>query len=789
MSRQFPLTGRKLVMTAVAGLLAFLIFGGLTSFILDPPKIIIAHILFEIAGIVLGCIIFFIAWYGTGISHIRIAVGSLAIISSVILDLVHLLAFPGTLHGVAGETTHIWMASWLFSRIIWSFGLLYAVTLPDRACNGSCGKALLYGTLIAVAGLVADIVIAPNFWPYLYSIDRYDHPLVVFGPWVAFAANLAAFVILCRRPLDHVGSLPQFAVLFGALADLCFAVAGHTPASFNIAAHLFKTLGSLFILRALYIAVIRQPYAEAMSLKEEMEKLADKNARLYQESEQQRNQFEDTLAKIGMIISSQLNLEETLDAIADTVADMMRARQSVIALFTEDRTALRVVANYGMNTPPDTIPLESSLAGQACITRSALVADDLLLRPELFRPQLVFTNIRSIVTAPLVNDKEIIGVIEAYSSEKSAFTPRDALLLQALGYHAGAAVAGATLHEQLKTRLDEEKFLYQISQVSAATIDTDTILEQCLASVAQALGADFALAFLTVDRPGGALAYKAAVGLSFRPADLDLDAFPDLATLVRAHIPAVLPTGQCPPLTGLCGDGAAGPVMVMPLAVNSRLLGLIFLGWRRFVDPEGLRRTSFAALMATQIALGLEKAGLYNQVKAMALSDGLTGLANRRNFDMFLDTELRRASTLKRPLSLAMLDLDKFKVYNDTYGHPTGDKLLAQLGEILRQTTRTIDFPARYGGEEFAVILPECGAAEAAALGEKVRAVVEAGAFPDNAGTFTAHITASLGIATYDPSLGVPAPDAARFIAVADSALYQAKQAGRNRVVSAPVIG
>ena len=155
---------------------------------------------------------------------------------------------------------------------------------------------------------------------------------------------------------------------------------------------------------------------------------------------------------------------------------------------------------------------------------------------------------------------------------------------------------------------------------------------------------------------------------------------------------------------------------------------------------------------------------------------------------MFLNTELRRAATLKRPLSLIMLDLDKFKTYNDTYGHPTGDKLLAQLGKILQQSVRNIDFPARYGGEEFSIILPECSNTDAMALAEKIRQAVESGHFPDNSGTFTARITASLGVATHDPSMGLPPLDIARFVASADEALYQAKNQGRNQVANATII-
>ncbi len=782
-----PAGALRLSLFFAAGLLGFLIFGGLTSLTLDAPRIIGLHTILEVSAIVFGCVTFFLAWYGTGPTRTSIAVVSLVVAGSAVLALVHLIAFPRT----GGDFNHVWVTSWLFSRFVWSFGLLSSVILLGKngaATHAVSSRALLSGAVLAIGGLVADILIAPDFWPYLYNVNSPGHPLAVYGPYAACGADVATLIILLRIKTQHVGTLPHTAMLFGALADLSFAVAGHSAASLNIAAHLFVALANFYILRTLYVVLIRQPFDEALALKEDMERLAENNARLYRESEEQRNLFEDILAKVGMIISSQLNLRETLDAIADMVADMMRARQCAIALFTADHSALRVVATYGMNTPPEFLPLKDSVAAQVSEARTAVTVDDLLLQPELFRPQLVFTSIRSIIAAPLVNDHETIGVVEAYSSEKGAFTQRDVLLLKALGYHAGAAIAGATLHEQIKARLDEEQCLYRITQAAAGTIDTDTILEQCLPHATQALDADFAAAFLTAGQASTMLIFKTAVGLSFRPTDFDLGTHPELSSLVASLAPAVIPSGNSPPLAGLCGDYATGPVMVMPLPVNGRLLGLILLGWRRRDNAYGLQRATFAGLMAQQIALGLEKASLYNQVKAMALSDGLTGLANRRNFDLFLDAELRRAVTLKRPLSLVMLDLDKFKAYNDAYGHPTRDKLLAQLGDTLRQATRTIDFPARYGGEEFSVILPECGGPEAAAIAEKVRRAVEAGAFPDNAGTFTARITASLGVATYDPALGTAPPDPAGFIAAADNALYQAKQSGRNRVVSAPIV-
>lgn len=179
---------------------------------------------------------------------------------------------------------------------------------------------------------------------------------------------------------------------------------------------------------------------------------------------------------------------------------------------------------------------------------------------------------------------------------------------------------------------------------------------------------------------------------------------------------------------------------------------------------------------------------LYEELKSMALSDSLTNIANRRSFDMFLKAELHRAATLYKPVSLIIMDLDRFKNYNDTFGHITGDKLLAQMGQLLLHHVRPVDLPARYGGEEFSIILPDLDLEGATKIAENLRSIIEASNFPDNAGTFTAKITASFGVATYDPCALLKQPTPEKIIAIADKALYRSKQQGRNQVFAATIL-
>jgi diguanylate cyclase (GGDEF)-like protein len=154
-------------------------------------------------------------------------------------------------------------------------------------------------------------------------------------------------------------------------------------------------------------------------------------------------------------------------------------------------------------------------------------------------------------------------------------------------------------------------------------------------------------------------------------------------------------------------------------------------------------------------------------------TDALTDLGNRRAFQQRLDEELTRASRCDSSMALMVLDVDCFKRYNDSFGHPAGDVLLKQLGEVLKSTCRVYDFAARIGGEEFAVILPGTTRASAFVIAERLRRTVQQEVWPHR------QITVSVGVALLQSEID----DSACLLDRADRALYRAKNAGRNRVV------
>lgn len=162
--------------------------------------------------------------------------------------------------------------------------------------------------------------------------------------------------------------------------------------------------------------------------------------------------------------------------------------------------------------------------------------------------------------------------------------------------------------------------------------------------------------------------------------------------------------------------------------------------------------------------------------------DGLTGIANRRRFDEYLESEFRRAQRTCSPLSLILLDIDFFKAFNDRYGHQMGDQCLIQVAQALKgNLQRAADLVARYGGEEFAIILPASESEGATFVAEQLRAEIASMRIPHADSLIADHVTISLGVATVTPAVGAQPESLVR---AADCALYEAKAQGRNRVIT-----
>jgi diguanylate cyclase (GGDEF)-like protein len=215
--------------------------------------------------------------------------------------------------------------------------------------------------------------------------------------------------------------------------------------------------------------------------------------------------------------------------------------------------------------------------------------------------------------------------------------------------------------------------------------------------------------------------------------------------------PNFYPTDQCLNL------------VLLPLVSQNEPLGYIVF------DASHLEP---CATIARQFVATIKSARLHAQVTELSLTDALTGLHNRRSFDLFLKNEIDRSRRFRRGLAIILIDIDHFKNYNDAFGHPAGDEALKSVSRCLKENRRSVDVIARIGGEEFAVILPETNALQAMEVAQRMRAAIA------QAAGFKRQVTISLGIT----ELGQREGDPEQLLEEADQALYEAKHTGRNRV-------
>jgi two-component system, cell cycle response regulator len=220
--------------------------------------------------------------------------------------------------------------------------------------------------------------------------------------------------------------------------------------------------------------------------------------------------------------------------------------------------------------------------------------------------------------------------------------------------------------------------------------------------------------------------------------------------------------------------------MCIPLVSFGQTLGALVLD---NAESQAFRAGDVQSLesVADICATAIQNAHYVERVRQLAYIDGLTGIFNRRFFELRISEEIERSRRFDSGMAVIMLDIDHFKRLNDEFGHLLGDEVLRQVSSIFNQQLRKIDIVCRYGGEEFAILLPQTNLEHSMSVAEKLRRLVETWQFPG----VPRPVTISAGAATY-PDHGATRDE---LVKAADAGLYAAKQAGRNRVFLAPVAG
>jgi diguanylate cyclase (GGDEF)-like protein len=238
--------------------------------------------------------------------------------------------------------------------------------------------------------------------------------------------------------------------------------------------------------------------------------------------------------------------------------------------------------------------------------------------------------------------------------------------------------------------------------------------------------------------------------------------------------PVLAPSG--PALAAPFEPAGAETAVAVPLVRGDRTIGVIALYGRATPEPFAEEDAQTLSSFAAQASVAIENVLLHQETRQLSITDGLTGVWNRRYLDLTLRKEIERAQRFGRPLSVLMLDIDRFKRVNDRLGHQRGDEVLVEVTRrMIDQLRASIDVVGRYGGEEFVVLLPETPAAGALVVAEKIRTAIRDEPMQ---GAGDVSITVSVGVSTY-PEDGSHSD---QLIRSADDAMYRAKAAGRDRV-------
>jgi diguanylate cyclase (GGDEF)-like protein len=378
------------------------------------------------------------------------------------------------------------------------------------------------------------------------------------------------------------------------------------------------------------------------------------------------------------------------------------------------------------------------------------------------------------LVVPMRHDEAVIGVITLSKLGLNQFDDDDLQVLSILADQAATALESARLLGRTESLAAELRRLLEMSQELTQTLDPRQVGVLIARHLTAAIGVD-GCAISSWDVGGDRIVslgeYPENSHLTTRPFYL-LAEYPETRRVLETQATVIIDADDPaadPAEVAILHEEGHRLLAMIPLIAKGQSVGLVELMSADLVAfDEG--RLALARTMANEAAMALENARLYEAARSLADRDPLTGFYNHRALYERLGEEFVRARRARRPLSLLMLDLDDFKLVNDTFGHQFGDRCLVHLAEIVKSTLRASDVPARYGGDEFALILPEADADAAGAVAARVTDLLAQNPLVAD-GRGPVPVSVSIGVATVDPDIRTPAD----LVGAADAQMYRAK--------------
>ena len=468
-------------------------------------------------------------------------------------------------------------------------------------------------------------------------------------------------------------------------------------------------------------------------------------------------------------VLSTFDLDEVLQQILIIARDFFHVHNAAILLLEKDTQQLAVQNQIGWEHCNLRIPLGKGLTGAAAQQKRPIYSPDVANDPR-YIPS--FGNTRSEIAVPLMVRDEVLGVLDCQSDHLDHFDSETIDLLTLFSTQASMAVQNARLYSLERRRAQQLETINTIAQQMTVVLDFRELLNRVCTLIGQAFLVDH-VSILLKEEDG--LALRAQHGsLALRiPAEERLSAENGIWLRALANDETVIENDIAKENSSVGLFDHSRSCMCIPLVSFGQNLGVLLLD---SVRPQAFQHADEQTLesVADICATAIQNAQHVERVRQLAYLDGLTGIFNRRFFELRIVEEIERAKRFAAGMAMLMVDIDQFKLLNDEFGHLLGDEVLRQVSSIFSQNLRKIDVVCRYGGEEFAILLSQTNTEHALRVAEKLRRVVETWQFPG----VPRSVTISIGVSTF-PGYGKTRDE---LMQAADAGLYAAKQGGRNCV-------
>jgi diguanylate cyclase (GGDEF)-like protein len=474
-------------------------------------------------------------------------------------------------------------------------------------------------------------------------------------------------------------------------------------------------------------------------------------------------------------VLSTFNLDEVLVKILDIVKNYFHIDNAAVLLLDNKTQHFSVRTSIGrpMEEKNLRIGFGVGLIGTAAQQKRHVYSPDVRNDSRYIGH---FPETKSEVAIPLMVRDEVVGVLDIQSDCVNAFDADTLDMLTLFSTQASIALENARLYTLEQRRTKHLEAINQIARQTTAVLNLDELLGKVCDLVLQHFVVDHVVVLLTDDDeslsvrahkgkltpiiPQGSV-LPVGTGMGLRALETVRTVVENEVALVPHYVAAFVETRS---------------ETCVPLIFFGEKLGVLML---ESATPGNFSPEDVAPLesVADICAGAIQNAHYFEKAQQLAYVDGLTGIYNRRYFEMQIASEIERASRYDGRLAIIMVDIDNFKRLNDEFGHLLGDEVLRQVSNVFVQQLRKVDVVCRYGGEEFAILVPQTSGGNALEVADKLRRMVEAYRFPG----VPVKVTISAGVAEF-PAHGRTRDE---LVAAADAAMYDSKEAGRNRVSGA----